>query len=282
MLSPQQVEEPKAIKHALAFSPGPAAFKAYPNLGLISCVGAGVDALLDNPSLKPEVKVSRVVIAEQAQMIANFAIWYIQGWQRKMWEYPELQSKKIWHAINRTPPSSFPVGILGCGQIGGTLARTLIDLGYPVKAYGTTSRQEGKLAVISGQKGLEEIAMDSNAIINILPLTDDTIGILSADFFSKMRDGSILIHLGRGDHLVEDDLIHALAGGRPSMAALDVFATEPLPPAHPFWENENIMLTPHIAGDADFRAVARFVADGICKFEKGEVPAGLVDRNRGY
>ena len=282
LLLPQNIENPDSIKHAIAFSPGPTAFQSYPNLQLVSCVGAGVDALLDNPSLKPEVEVSRVVIAEQAQMIASFALWYIHGWQRQMWEYPLLQTKKSWHAINRTPPSAFPVGILGCGKIGGALAQTLIDLGYPVKAYGTKSRQEGKLTVLSGQQGLEEIAMNSKAIVNILPLTDETCGLLSADFFSKMQEESILIHLGRGAHLVEDDLIQALAKGRPSKAALDVFASEPLPPEHAFWENDCILLTPHVAGDADFRAIAQFVADGISKFENGEKPAGLVNRSRGY
>lgn len=282
LLLPQNIDSPESIKHAIAFSPGPAAFQSYPNLQLVSCVGAGVDALLDNPSLKPEVEISRVVIAEQAQMIAGFAMWYIQGWQRKMWDYPLLQAEKNWHAINRTPPSSFPVGILGCGKIGGMLGQTLVSLGYPVKAYGTESRQQGEVTVLSGQNGLEEIAREASALVNTLPLTYETKGLLSSDFFSIMRKDSILIHLGRGDHLVEDDLIQALANGRPSKAVLDVFATEPLPLEHPFWENENIMLTPHVAGDADFRVIAQFIADGISKFENGEKPAGLVNRKRGY
>ncbi|MBX2869115.1 MAG: hypothetical protein KTR18_10590, partial [Acidiferrobacterales bacterium] len=239
-------------------------------------------ALLDNKSLKPDIEVSRVVIPEQAQMIASFAMWYIQGWQRKMWEYPSLQAEKNWRAINRTPPSAFPVGILGCGKIGGKLAQILIDLGYPVKAYGSRSRQEGDLTVLSGHLGLEEIAKSSNAIVNILPLTEKTNGILSADFFANMRDDSILIHLGRGDHLVDNDLTQALVQGRPAKAALDVFMQEPLPLEHPFWENGNIMLTPHVAGDADFRSIAQFVADGISQYEKGKQPAGLVDRNLGY
>ncbi|MGB5326710.1 MAG: NAD(P)-dependent oxidoreductase, partial [Gammaproteobacteria bacterium] len=149
LLLPEEVNNPESIQHALAFSPGPKAFEAYPNLRLVSCAGAGVDALLDNPGLKADVVVSRVVIAEQAQMIAGFAIWYIHGWQRRMWEYTSLQSAKDWHPINRTPPSAFPVGILGCGKIGGTLARTLQALGYPVTAYGNTSRVEEDLTILS-------------------------------------------------------------------------------------------------------------------------------------
>ena len=282
LLLPEEVSDPESIQHALAFSPGPKAFESYPNLRLVSCAGAGVDALLDNPGLKADVEVSRVIIPEQAQMIAGFAIWYINGWQRRMWEYASLQSVKNWHPINRTPPSAFPVGILGFGKIGGTLARTLQALGYPVTAYGSTARKEGDLTVLSGSQGLIDLAKNSCAIVNLLPLTEDTHGLLAAEFFANMRDDAILIHLGRGSHLIDEDLIKALDLGRPAMAALDVFMEEPLPLEHPFWEHEKIMLTPHVAGDAEYRAVAQFIANGIRQFENGNSPEGLVDRNRGY
>jgi len=282
LLLPEEVSNPESIQHALAFSPGQNAFDPYPNLRLVSCAGAGVDALLDNPSLNTDVEVSRVIIAEQAQMIAGFAIWYIHGWQRRMWEYTALQSAKNWHPINRTPPSTFPVGILGYGKIGGTLARTLQTLGYPVTAFGSTTRVEGDLNVLSGSQGLIELAKSSQAIVNLLPLTKDTHGILAAEFFSNMRDDAILIHLGRGAHLVDKDLVNALDQGRPAIAALDVFMDEPLPTEHPFWEHEKIMLTPHVAGDADFRAIAQFIADGVGQFEKGNLSEGIVDRGRGY
>jgi len=282
LLLPEEVSNPGSIQHALAFSPGSNAFEPYPNLRLVSCAGAGVDALLGNPSLKAGVDVSRVILAEQAQMIAGFAIWYIHGWQRRMWEYTSLQSAKDWHPINRTPPSTFPVGILGCGKTGGVLARTLQALGYPVTAYGNTAREEQGLTVLSGSQGLIELARKSCAIVNLLPLTEDTHSLLAAEFFANMRDDAILIHLGRGAHLVEDDLIRALDQGRPAIAALDVFMEEPLPTEHSFWEHEKIILTPHVAGDADYRAITQFIADGICQFEKGNSPEGLVDRDRGY
>jgi len=282
LLLPEEVISPDSIKHALAFSPGLNAFESYPNLRLVSCAGAGVDALLDNPSLKSGIDVSRVILPEQAQMIANFAIWYIHGWQRRMWEYRPLQFAKDWHPINRTPPSAFPVGILGCGNIGGTLARLLLDLGYPVTAFGNTAREEEDLTVLSGPEGLIELAKNSRAIVNLLPLTGDTQGLLATEFFTNMRSDAILIHLGRGAHLVDEDLIEALNQDRLAIAALDVFADEPLPVQHPFWEHEKIMLTPHVAGDADYRAIAQFVADGIRHYENGNQPEGIVNRERGY
>jgi len=282
LLLPEEVRDPESIQHALAFSPGPDAFEPYPNLRLVSCASAGVDALLNNQSLKAHVDVSRVIVAEQAQMVAGFAIWYIHGWQRRMWNYTSLQSAKDWQPINHTPPSTFPVGILGCGEIGGTLARTLQILGYPVTAYGNTARVEGNLTILSGSQGLIELAKKSGAIVNLLPLTEGTHSLLAAEFFANMRDDAILIHLGRGAHLVEGDLINALDQGRPAMAALDVFIDEPLPTRHPFWNHEKIMLTPHVAGYADYSEIAQFIAAGIRQFEKGHSPEGSVDRERGY
>lgn len=282
LLLPDEVSSPESIRHAVAFSPGLSAFDPYPNLQLVSSAGAGVDALLDHPGLKRDVAVSRVIVAEQARMIAAFAIWFIVGWQRRMWEYPPLQAASRWEPINRTPPSAFPVGILGYGKIGSSLARTLCTLGYPVTAYGSTSKKGERVTVLSGSEALVEMAKNSAAIVNVLPLTPHTKGILSASFFRNMRSDAILIHLGRGAHLVEEDLITALDEGRPAMAALDVFAAEPLPVSHPFWQHRKILLTPHVAGDADFRKAAQFIAAGIAQFENGRAPDGFVDRKRGY
>ncbi len=282
LINPADVSDPLAIHHAFAFSPGPDAFKPYPNLRLVSCAGAGVDAFVHHPGLAPDVVISRVKLEEQAEMIAGFAIWHIIGWQRKLLEYPAQQKLKEWSPINRTAPSTFPVGILGFGHMGGTLARRLHDLGFPTTAYGSTPRHDGGIDIVSGKEGLERIATTSRAIVNLLPLSNATTGILSAAFYSKMRDDAIIINLGRGGHLSEPDLITALEKGRPAAAALDTFASEPLPKDHPFWAHDKIMVTPHVAGDAEQTGVAKFVANGIKQFERGERPAGFVDRDRGY
>jgi glyoxylate/hydroxypyruvate reductase A len=282
LLLPQEVKDPGAIRHAIAFCPGPKAFAPYPNLALVSSVGAGVDALLHHPGLGPQVKIARLIDAEQAQMMAGFALWFIIGWQRRMWAYGPLQAAGKWQPINRTPPSAFPVGILGFGNMGRSLAVSLRSLGFPVTAYASSAGTKDGFTVLSGPTGLTEIAGNSRAVVNLLPLTPETEGLLSADFFAAMRDDAILVQLGRGGHLLEEDLIPALDKGRPALAALDVFASEPLPADHPFWQHEKIMMTPHVASDADPRSVAARIAEGIERFEAGENPAGLVDRNRGY
>lgn len=279
---PGEVSDPAAIRHVLAFSPGPGDFAPYTGLEMVSSVGAGVDALLDHPGLRHDIRISRAIIADQARMISGFALWFIVGWQRQMRGYAAQQASETWEIINLTPPSAFRVGVLGSGKIGGQLARSLVTLGFPVTAYGSRARDEEGYSVVRGPEGLAEIAAESHAIVNLLPLTDDTRGILNAEFFGQMRDDSILIQLGRGGHLVEDDLLSALDRGRPARAALDVFAHEPLAPGHPFWAHDRVMVTPHVAGDADFGVTARFIAEGIAAHERGEAPQGLVSRARGY
>lgn len=282
LLDPSEVTDDTAIRHAIAFSPSPDLLARFRGLELISSVGAGVDGLLSNPGLSATVQVSRVIAKEQAQSMAAFALWFIVGWQREIATYDALQQQARWHGFNRVPPSQFPVGILGYGAIGKTLGQTLTGLGYPVFAYANTAREESGVTVLSGPDGLHEVAARSRAVVNLLPLTDETTGILSAPFFAAMQEGSILIQHGRGAHLVEDDLFAALDVNRPAMAALDVFATEPLPGTHPFWQHPKVFVTPHVAGEADYRTVAHYIAAGVQAFEAGERPEGWVDRNRGY
>jgi glyoxylate/hydroxypyruvate reductase A len=282
LVQPSEVEDPEAIRHALVFVPGRTAFDPYPNLKLVCSAGAGVDGILANPSLGDGVAVTRSIIRAQAEAIAGFAIWYIVGWQREMWGYAALQAAGEWHCINTTPPTDFPVGILGYGSIGRTLAAALVALGFPVTGYASEKRQDGSVSVVSGATGLAEIARTSRAIVNVLPLTAETEGVLSADFFATMREDSILINLGRGKHLVEEDLVAALDAGRPRVAALDVFDSEPLPPEHPFWRHAKIMVTPHVSGEAAHGEISDWIAEAIAQFERGGTPQGLVSRARGY
>ncbi len=282
LLRPEEVRDPADIRHAFAFNPGPEAFATYPNLEMVSSGGAGVDGLLLNPSLRPDILVSRMVLAEQADMIAGFALWNIIGWQRGMVQYQAQQADRVWEAFNREGPGAFPVGILGYGQLGGTLARALRGLGYPVRVFGSRARVAEGVEVLAGAQGLAEVLRESRAVVNMLPLTDATTGILNAGTFAQMREDAILIHLGRGGHLVEEDLIAALEAGRPAHAALDVFATEPLPGDHVFWSHDRIAVTPHVAGDPRPAIAVAFAGEGIAAFERGERPRGYVDRDRGY
>ncbi len=115
-----------------------------------------------------------------------------------------------------------------------------------------------------------------------MPLTAATAGILNAAAFARMKRGAALVNAGRGGHLVEADLLAALASGQVSAAVLDVFAEEPLPRRHPFWRHPRIVVTPHVAAETHPPTAAPIIAAAIRDFEAGRRPANLVDPARGY
>lgn len=122
----------------------------------------------------------------------------------------------------------------------------------------------------------------TRVLINTLPLTPETQGILDASLFAKLRPGAYIINIARGEHLVEDDLLNAIAGGHVAGAALDVFHTEPLPENHPFWSHPAITVTPHIAALTLVAESMEQIVEKIHRLQRGESVSGTVTRGRGY
>jgi glyoxylate/hydroxypyruvate reductase len=119
-------------------------------------------------------------------------------------------------------------------------------------------------------------------LINALPLTPETQGILRREYLERLADGAHLVNIARGAHLNEDDLLALLEAGRLAGATLDVFATEPLPPGHPFWLHPAVTVTPHVSGTTVLDDSVRQVAHKIRSLERGEPVTGVVDWTRGY
>ena len=229
------------------------------------------------------MKIVRMMNPEQAQMMAGFAAWFVVGHHRGLDAYADFQQDKEWRmGWHNEVPSTFPVAVLGYGAMGQAIGNALKSMGYTVTGWAWRTRTVDGVEVLSGEAGLEQVLASAKAVVGVLPLTEATKGIFNAKTFAMMRDDAILVQLGRGGHLVEDDLIAALDQGRPAIAALDVFQTEPLPTDSPLWHNPKVRITPHIASDSDGDAIARSVMAAISDHEAGRDPAGLVDRGRGY
>jgi glyoxylate/hydroxypyruvate reductase A len=119
-------------------------------------------------------------------------------------------------------------------------------------------------------------------VINLLPLTPATRGLLDARTFAAMPRGASLVNLARGAHVVEADLLTALDSGHLQRAVLDVFAAEPLPAEHPFWRHPRVTVLPHVAALTDERSAATVVAHNLRALRSGQPLAHRVDRSRGY
>lgn len=272
------------VRLALAWHPPDDAFARYPNLRAVCSIAAGVDNIIACPSLKPGIDVVRVVDPGQAQMMSGFVAWHAIGHQRGFAAFRDQQRDKIWKRRDQRRASDVPVGILGSGEIGQRVARDLACLGFPVMSWSRSAKPMLPPSVrgFHGPAGLSAMLGETEVLVNLLPLTAETRGLLDAALFGKIRRGGYLIQVGRGEHLVEADLLAALDSGQLAGAALDVFATEPLSQDHPFWRHPRVTVTPHDASDVSISAVASTLAVTANAVRAGQRPPHAVDRVRGY
>jgi glyoxylate/hydroxypyruvate reductase A len=271
------------VRLAVAWHPPDDAFEHYPNLQAVCSIGAGVDNILACPSLRPDIDVIRVVDPAQAQMMSGFVAWHVIGHQRRFAAYQAQQREGRWQRLGQRRAQDVPVGILGFGEIGRRVAADLALLGFPVMVWSRTAKPTPQgVRGFHGAAGFETMLGQTEVLVNLLPLTPETRDILNLKTFTRMHRGGYLIQVGRGEHLVEADLLAALENGQLSGAALDVFSTEPLAPRHPFWRHPRIVVTPHDACEVSVEAIGatfRATAEAI---RAGQRPPHSIDRERGY
>jgi glyoxylate/hydroxypyruvate reductase len=240
-----------------------------PRLRWVCSVGAGVEKLLV-PGLPAQVRVSRIVDAEQADGIAQFVVLMALRHARNLPAYEAQQRARQW---TRQPIGALRshVGVLGMGAMGSAVARMLQAVGLQVTGY---SRHSGQ--------SLQSVLGGSDIVVCALPLTPATTGLLDARAFAQMPRGGYLINIARGAHVVEADLIAAVRSGHLAGAALDVQCREPMPADDPLWDVPGIAITPHIAAQSSPHTIALQFVQGWRCLQRGEAPHNLVDRARGY
>ena len=271
------------VRLAVAWHPPDDAFAHYPNLRAVCSIGAGVDNIVRCPSLRPGIDVVRVVDPAQAQMMSGFVAWHAIGHQRRFATYLDQQRGGVWQRLSQRPAQNVPVGILGYGEIGQKVAADLAALGFPVMVWSRSAKlTPPSIRGFHGAAGLAAMLGETEVLVNLLPLTDETRGILNGELFGRMRRGGYLIQVGRGEHLVDEDLLVALESGQLGGAALDVFAAEPLAREHPFWSHPKIVITPHDASEVRIDAIADTLVATADAIRIGQRPPFAIDRDRGY
>jgi len=271
------------IPLAIAWHPPDDAFERYPNLQAVCSIGAGVDNIIACPSLRLDIDVVRVVDPAQAQMMSGFVVWHVIWHQRRFKTYLDQQRDGVWQRLSQRAAQDVPVGILGYGEIGQRVGADLAQLGFPVMVWSRTAKPTPpSVRGFHGPSGLAAMLGETEVLVNLLPLTQETQGILNTELFARMRRGGYLIQVGRGEHLVDEDLLAALDSGQLDGAALDVFAAEPLAPGHPFWQHPKIVVTPHDASEVRVEAVATTIVATADAIITGRRPPHAIDRKRGY
>ncbi len=269
---------------ALVWKPAPDWLAGQMGLRAVFNLGAGVDAVL--PLLRrlhPDVPLIRLQDAGMGRQMADYVAEGVLHAYRRMLDYAEQQARAVWAPLPLPPRGSFHVGFLGLGAMGQAAAARVAAMDFPVLAC-TRSGQApaGFAGPVYGLEDLPAFLAQTRVLVVLLPLTEQTRGLLNYPRLRLLPQGAHVINASRGAVLDTADLADLLYGGHLSSALLDVFATEPLPSDDPLWRNRRVRITPHVAAQTLVGPAAAQIMHKIAAIERGERPGGMVDPRLGY
>jgi glyoxylate/hydroxypyruvate reductase A len=274
------------VQVAVVANPRPGSLLGLPRLRLIQSLWAGVERLLRDPTLPPGVPIARMVDPAMNASMAETALWATLALHRGGFDYARDQQQRRWQPRPSRRADQLQVLVLGLGQMGRTAAERIAQQGYRVSGWRLRpAAQPGALPGVedhAGAAALPALLARADIVINLLPLTPATTGVLDARLFAAMPRGASIVNLARGAHLVDADLLAALASGQIAHAVLDVFHTEPLPDDHAFWSHPQVTVLPHVAGQTDAASASQVVAANVRALLEGRALQHLVERERGY
>ena len=245
-------------------------------------LGAGVDALLALPTLPPDLPIYRLEDAGMAEPMARYALAALLRHLHHFDAFERARGAGRWIPQPPRDPADCTVGVLGLGAIGRGVAGTLVSAGFRVRGHARSQHHLTGVHCHAGEPGWLPFLQGLDALVAVLPATPDSRNLLNRAALARLAPGALVVNLGRGQHLVDGDLIALLDAGHLGGAVLDVFREEPLPPGHPFWTHPKVRVTPHVAGVTRVAEAAAQVAEQVRAELAGRPAQGRVDRVRGY
>ncbi len=272
----------KQADYAVVWAPPDGLFASQRKLKAVFVIGAGVDGIMKVPTLPPSLPVIRLNDAGMAAQMAEFVCHALFRHAREFDTYAAQAAKGEWLVRSPIERTAWPVGIMGLGAIGSRVAQAVRSFGYPVFGWSRTMASLPGIVTFAGSGQFDAFLASVRVLVCLLPLSDETVGILNRNTLSKLKAGAYLINVGRGRHLVEADLFHLLDQGALAGASLDVAIGEPLAADHPFWRHPKITLTPHISAITLLPESVAQIAQKIRALQREEPVEGMVERRRGY
>ncbi len=271
------------VEYAVVWKHPRGILNKYPNLKAILSLGAGVDHIISDPELPEGLPIVRLVDKKLTHEMCLHSLHWVLHFHSDQYLYRIQQQSREWIQQSSVQSEDRTIGIMGLGNIGKAIGDSLINLDFKVVGWGARPKESlGGIEYYCGHEQLADFLSQTDVLINVLPLTEDTKNILTKIELAFLPKGSFIINIGRGGIINESDLLTSLDSGHITAVALDVFAQEPLPENNSLWDHPSVYVTPHIAGQSNPGSAAQTIADNIRLIEKGETPYPIYSHSSGY
>jgi glyoxylate/hydroxypyruvate reductase len=273
--------DPSEVEYLAFMRPDFGVLPDFPKLKAMFSRSAGVEAFIDHPRL-PQVPLGKIEPEGGDPMMTEYTVMHVLRFHREMPKYQAAQANREWLRTRIVRPEERRIGFLGLGLMATAPALILKQLGFPVSAWVRNPRPQGEIKIFAGDDQLEPFLAQTDIAVCLLPLTRETDGIFCARNFAMMPKGAMVINIGRGGHVVEQDLIAALDSGQLSYAALDALKPEPLPPESPLWAHPKVTVMPHVARRPTVPQLVSEIAANIRSLEAGHGLLQAIDKQLEY
>lgn len=290
ILLPEQISQAQAdkVQIAIAANPDPKVIARFPNLVWVQSLWAGVESLvmglkqLQAENMLQNLQLVRLIDPQLAQTMAEAVLTWTLYLHRQIPEYIAQQRQKTWRQLQHASAQDTRVSVLGSGELGIKAMQILARHGYCVNGWSRTAKNIPQVTHYNGSTALAEMLAQTDILICLLPLTDQTTGLINKSLLQCLPKGAKLINFGRGGIVNHQDLIECLDEEQMGHAVLDVFEQEPLSVNSPLWEHHKVSVLPHISAMTNLATASKVAADNISAYRlSGNIPAS-VDLKRGY
>ena len=276
------VKNNESVDFVICWKPKKNIFKQFPNIKVIQSVGASIEHITNSQTINTDSVVTRIIDEELSNDMWEFLLTIVMSELKNTRTYLAQKSSKTWQQHDYKSISNTSVSILGLGQIGSFVAEKFSQIGFNVKGWSNSSKQISNVTSYHKENDFNIFLNNSDFLINLLPLTDKTKRILNKRTFQELPRNSFIINVGRGEHLIEEDLINQLDNSLLSGAFLDVFKEEPLPKEHLFWNHPKIQITPHVASLTNVKTATNQIIENYNRFLNNKELINIVSLKKGY
>lgn len=272
--------------YAIGWAPSPEFFANQTRLRAFFTTGAGVEHVIHNPKLPPDLPIIRVEDAGMGPQMVDYCRYEVLQWMQRRDDYAAQQAAGVWkqHAPGFRDERS--IGVFGLGVLGRQVASAFAADGFPVNAYSRSATSaEPNIKVFSAAQGPDqfEAFMRATRVLAILaPLTAETQDKFNLQTLRMLPAGAYVINIARGGLIVDEALLELLDSGHLAGAALDVFRQEPLPAGHRYWTHPKVRVTPHVAAITPIGPATTQIVAKIQRLARNEPVTGIIERARGY